>query len=193
MVAKSVAPSRCVRNAAQPPSEQPRTPNASFNSPMNCHAKRLECVQLAGAVVRRGAVRKREQAPHPYPKSVLLNIRGRLASLLSLLIGNRGSPRYVGVRRLRWVWAWLAHCPLYHTNTCNTRNPSAKTCAPGCPSPALAQNPANMATRRLACSSVSLAVEAYLAVSFFLRPIPPTRRVCRTVRRVNPGALCLSA
>jgi hypothetical protein len=30
---------------------------------MNCHAKRLECVQLAGAVVRRGAVRKREQAP----------------------------------------------------------------------------------------------------------------------------------
>jgi serine protease Do len=30
---------------------------------MNCHAKRLECVQLAGAVVRRGTVRKREQAP----------------------------------------------------------------------------------------------------------------------------------
>src|ERR1035437_6631153 len=30
---------------------------------MNCLAKRLECVQLAGAVVRHGAVRKREQAP----------------------------------------------------------------------------------------------------------------------------------
>ena len=30
---------------------------------MNRHAKRLECVQLAGAVIRRGAVRKREQAP----------------------------------------------------------------------------------------------------------------------------------
>src|ERR1035438_1652402 len=30
---------------------------------MNCHAKRLECVPLAGAVVRRGTVRRREQAP----------------------------------------------------------------------------------------------------------------------------------
>ena len=30
---------------------------------MNCRAKRLECVQLAGAVVRRGEVQKREQAP----------------------------------------------------------------------------------------------------------------------------------
>jgi hypothetical protein len=29
---------------------------------MNCHAKRMECVQLAGAVVRRGVVWKREQA-----------------------------------------------------------------------------------------------------------------------------------
>ena len=29
----------------------------------NGHAKRLECVQLAGAVVRRGEVQKREQAP----------------------------------------------------------------------------------------------------------------------------------
>src|ERR1035441_6221859 len=30
---------------------------------MKCHAKRLECVQHAGAVVRGGVVRKREQAP----------------------------------------------------------------------------------------------------------------------------------
>jgi hypothetical protein len=29
----------------------------------NCYAKRLECVQLAGAVARCGAARKREQAP----------------------------------------------------------------------------------------------------------------------------------
>ena len=71
------------------------------------------------------------RAPNPYPKSALLNIRGRLASLLSLLIGNRGSPRYVGPRRFRWVWACRAHCTLYHTNTCNTRNPSAKISAPG--------------------------------------------------------------
>ena len=132
----------------------------------------------------------RSYRPHPYPKSALLNIRGRFASLLSLLIGNRGSSRYVGPRRFRWVWACLAHCPLYHTNTCNTRNPSAKTCAPGCPSPARAQNPASMAARMLACSTVSLALEAYFAVSFFLRPTPPTRPGCRTVQRVNPGAPC---
>jgi hypothetical protein len=54
MVAEAVAPSRFERNPAPPPSEQLRAPNARLSPPMNCHAKRLECVQLAGAVVRHG-------------------------------------------------------------------------------------------------------------------------------------------
>jgi len=120
-------------------------------------AKRVECVRLAGAVewprgigqAKAGAssssLPEKRPAEHP----------GSSRIFAEWFISNRGRSRYVGLRRFRSGWAWRTHCCLYQTTARNTRNPSAKICAPGCPSPALAQNPASMATRRLACSSVS--------------------------------------
>ncbi len=63
-----------------------------------------------------------------------------------------GRPRYVGGRRRLPARRTLAS---YQTNACRMRNPSAKICGPGCPSLGRAQNPANIATRRLACHTVS--------------------------------------
>jgi hypothetical protein len=51
---------------------------------MNCYAKRLECDQLAGAFVGRGAVRKREQAPRT-PNASRSGLRPSGAALIATL------------------------------------------------------------------------------------------------------------
>ena len=62
----------------------------------------------------------------------------------------------------------LAHCFWYHTKAASRHKPSAKISGPGCPSLARPQNPASIATRMLAYSSVSLELSGYRPVSFFL-------------------------
>ena len=72
-----------------------------------------------------------------------------------------GKPfRYVGARRRRLAWAWAGHRSLSQTNACKTRNPSAKICAPGCPSPVRPQNPTSIATRMLAWKTVSFSLDS---------------------------------
>jgi hypothetical protein len=125
--------------------DHPRPPGSHLRASMpplqglNCSVRYSQGVALgftvsafraSDPVTSQARVRCSENA-HPSPKNALLNIRVRSTYLLSELISSGGPPRYVGPRRFCSVWACLAHCTLYHTNTCNTRNPSAKTCAPG--------------------------------------------------------------
>lgn len=74
--------------------------------------------------------------------------------------------RHVGFRLFGGGGACWALWTLYQTIACNSLNPSARICAPGCPSLGRAQKPAIIATRMLAWRRVSWVAVAYLPVSF---------------------------
>ena len=61
---------------------------------VNCHAKRMECVQLAGAVVRRGLGRKREQAPRTpnASRNSVAALQLCVLAVLTLLLAGCAAP-----------------------------------------------------------------------------------------------------
>ena len=104
---------------------------------------------------------------HPYPHFLVLYFRGGFALACGVNGGVVGPSRVCRWRCLRLVGAVALVSLLNQVRAWSILKPSPNVCAPGGPSPVRAMNPPSIATRMLACCTVSRLLAGYFPVSFF--------------------------
>jgi len=104
---------------------------------------------------------------HPYPHFLVLYFRGGFALACGVNGGVVGPARVCRWRCLRLAGAGAVVSLLNQVRAWSILKPSPNVCAPGGPSPVRAMNPPSIATRMLACCTVSRLLAGYFPVSFF--------------------------